>query len=137
MKKSIIYIIWLLVCITWQANAQFQQPKFGKNRIQYRLFEWRYISTPNFDIYYYEGGYDLAALAAKLAEEDLGRVTELVGFSPFNKIKLYIYQSIADLQQSNIGINQQGIEVGGQTNLVRSDIEVAFTGTKQDLKKER
>lgn len=135
MKKPLIYLLLMLVGIA-PLHAQFAQSEFGKNRIQYRQFDWRFIATPNFDIYYYDGGYELAVLAAKFAEEDLGRVTELVGFAPFSKIKLYIYQSITDLQQSNIGIAQQGLEVGGQTTLIRSDVEVAFTGTKQDLKKE-
>lgn len=126
----------LTLTLTHISQAQFSRKKFGKNRIQYRQFDWRYITTPNFEIYYYEGGYELAVLSAKLAEEDISRITETVGFSPFTKIKLYIYQSITDLQQSNIGVKQQGLEVGGQTNFVRSEVEVAFTGNKYTLRQE-
>jgi hypothetical protein len=120
------------------ANAQsfFNKGKFGKNRVQYQRFDWQYITTNNFEVYYYEGGLELAQLAAQYAEEDFVRITDMVGFSPYNKTKLFIYQSITDLQQSNIGITNQGLSVGGQTRFVRSEVEVPFTGNRSQFKKE-
>merc|ERR1711916_154998 len=56
--------------------------------------------------------------------------------SPYNKTKILIYNSIIDLQQSNIGVYNQGYDVGGQTNFVRSEIELAFTGSKARFKNE-
>ena len=47
-----------------------QDTGFGKNKVQYRQFEWSYIQTNNFDIYYYPGGYELAKFAAGVLEED-------------------------------------------------------------------
>ncbi|MBT32622.1 MAG: translocation protein TolB [Thalassobius sp.] len=128
--------ICFLSIFSLETTAQFRQNHFGKNRVQYKRMEWNYISTTNFDIYFYDGGYDLAKLAAEYAEKDFDRITDLVGFSPYNKTKILIYNSIIDLQQSNIGVYDQGYDVGGQTNFVRSEIELAFTGSKANFKNE-
>jgi len=131
------FILLTFTLLTYNnVSAQFQNDQFGKNRVQYKNFDWRFISTANFDIYYYQDGYESAKIAAEFAEADFNRITDLVSFSPYNKIKLFIYNSIVDLQQSNIGVNHQGFAVGGQTNFVRSEVELAFTGTKQGFKQE-
>ena len=37
---------------------------FGKNKVQYHDFEWKYIETENFRIYFYQGGKMLADFCA-------------------------------------------------------------------------
>ncbi|MEN7551175.1 translocation protein TolB [Rapidithrix thailandica] len=136
MLKKILPLLFVLA-VVHSSLAQFtQEDKFGKNRVQYKNFHWRYITTTNFDIYYYDGGYEIAKLAANIAEQEFNRITDLIGHSPFYKTKIFLYNSVIDLRQSNIGVNQQGIEVGGQTNFVRSEIEVAFTGLRHTFKQE-
>jgi len=135
-KSFLIVGILMLLSSMQQSFAQFRENQFGKNRVQYKKMEWNYISTTNFDIYFYDGGYDIAKLSAEYAEKDFDRITDMVGFSPYNKTKILIYNSIIDLQQSNIGVYNQGFDVGGQTNFVRSEIELAFTGSKAAFKNE-
>jgi len=43
--------------------------QFGKNKIQYKNFDWHYIQSKHFDVYYYQGGEKLAEFAAEVAEE--------------------------------------------------------------------
>ncbi len=132
---SILFIFNLLGLK--EAYAQFfHLDKYGKNRIQYKKFNWKYLTTPNFEIYYYEGGRELAEIAAKHAEKNFERITGLVGFAPYNRTKLLIYNSSKDIKQSNIGVNHQGYDVGGQTKFVRSEVEIAFSGTKAHFKDE-
>ena len=128
-----IFCLFFLSCVI--ALAQPAQELFGKNRIQYKNFKWQFISTFNFDIYYYEGGKELAEATAKYVENDFNRISDLTGFLPYSKIKLLIYNSVADQQQSNIGLDDSQL-IGGQTNFVKSTIEVAFRGTQSELKKE-
>ena len=33
---------------------------FGQNKVQYRNFDWSFITSPHFDIYYYGDASDLA-----------------------------------------------------------------------------
>ncbi|MDW7695887.1 translocation protein TolB [Flammeovirgaceae bacterium SG7u.111] len=131
-----LFAIGTMLFAVQPTHAQFNKNKFGKNRVQYKDKEWNYISTMNFDIYFYDGGYDVAKLAAQFAEEDFDRITDMVGFSPYNKTKILIYNSIIDLQQSNIGIYYQGYSVGGQTRFIHSEVEVAFSGLKAEFKEE-
>jgi hypothetical protein len=116
--------------------SQNSQDQFGKNRIQYKDFEWKFLSTINFDVYYYKGGEELAVNAARYAEEDFARITELIGFSPYTKLKLIVYNSVSDLEQSNIGLVEPNYMAGGQTNFVKAKLEIAFQGSQIHFKKE-
>lgn len=112
---------------TLSSVAQTSQDQFGKNRIQYKKFTWKLISTENFDVYYYLEGESFAGIAATHAESVFKKLENSLGYSNYNKTKILLYNSIADMQQSNIGL-QQGTRVGGSTNLVKATVEVAFQG---------
>ncbi len=138
--RYLIGLLFFLLLDYQEVKAQFIQNKYGKNRVQYKQFDWKYISSRNFDIYFYDGGYQTAQLTAEYAEADFPKVIDLVGFSPYSKIQIFVYNSITDLQQSNIGVNDQDFAIGGQTEFIKSEIEVAFSGIKnhyrQELKRE-
>ena len=40
---------------------------FGKNKVQYRTFDWKIVSSTHFDVYYYQGGDSLALRVLDLA----------------------------------------------------------------------
>jgi Tol biopolymer transport system component len=117
-------------------SAQLTQSTFGKNRLQYKEFNWRYYSTTNFDIYFYDDGQELAKLTARYIEDEYDRITDVLGYAPYSKTKVFLYNSLADLQQSNVGANETPFTVGGQTNFVKSQVEIAFPGTLQEFKEE-
>ena len=125
----ILLSLLLLIFISSSLYAQNSYREFGKNRIQYKPFDWFFISTPNYDIYYYQGGYDNAYVAAEIVEEDFDKITDIIGYSPYTKTKIFLYNSVSDLQQSNIGISDQNFSVGGQTTFLKSQIEIANPGT--------
>jgi len=138
MTKNIFILFFAALIVFFQQTAysQFTQFNFGKNRVQYKDFEWSYISSPNFDVFFYKDGEKTAQLTAQFAEDDFARITDFVGFAPYSKTKIFVYNSITDLQQSNIGVNRQNFSYGGQTNFTKSQIEIAFTGTKMSYKEE-
>ncbi|MFN8417494.1 MAG: hypothetical protein U0U66_14265 [Cytophagaceae bacterium] len=111
------------------------QEPFGKNRVQYKSFDWKYITTHDFEVYYYMGGEGLAPHAITQAEAVFDRLSRATGYSSIHKTKIIIYNSIQDLQQSNIGL-EQGTYLGGKTNLVKAVVEVAFTGDYEVFKKD-
>jgi len=118
---------------TFSSVAQMSQDQFGKNRIQYKKINWKLLSTENFDVYYYFEGEALAPIATTHAESVFRKLESTLGYSNNHKTKILIYNSIADMQQSNIGL-QQGTFVGGATNLVKATVEVAFTGNLMDFR---
>ena len=132
-KGILTYVLLIFSLYTFTSEAQTSQDQFGKNRIQYKKFTWKLISTENFDIYYYFEGEALAPIAVTHAEAVFKKLEITLGYSNFNKTKILLYNSLADLQQSNIGL-QQGTFVGGATNLVKATVEVAFTGNLMDFR---
>lgn len=144
MKKNIFLsaLSFLVILIIGFSNSTFAQQfptevdQFGKNRVQYQNFDWKYVTSDNFEIYYYEGGYEMALLTARYAESDFGRMTQFLGFAPYNKTKIFVYRSIGELQQSNIGINDQDFNIGGQTNLGKSVVEIAFSDYREAYRRE-
>ena len=137
MRLRLIFVLTILGSfLAEMAHSQSAKTEFGRNRLQYKQFNWRYYSSSNFDIYFYDDGEALAKLSAEYMEEAYSDITELVGYSPYSKTKIFLYNSIADLQQSNVGVNQSPFTVGGQANFVKTQVEVAFPGTLYGFKEE-
>ncbi|WP_240336976.1 hypothetical protein [Rufibacter psychrotolerans] len=109
---------------------------FGQNRIQYKRFIWQYYSTQNFNVYYAQDGRELARHAAEHAEKELKRITSLIGYYPYSKITIILYNSVSDMKQSNIGLIDDPYKGGNDALFVKSKIEVAFEGSQTELKRQ-
>jgi Tol biopolymer transport system component len=134
--KTLLLSLIALLILASAGYAQTSQDVYGKNRIQYKKFEWEFISSPNFDIYFTKGNISLAKNAAQHAELEFDQITELIGFAPYQKIKLFIYASKSDLRQSNVGLNDENNLTGGRTNFSKSIVEIPYPGNQlgfQDL----
>lgn len=110
--------------------------RFGKNRIQYRNFEWKIIRTSNFEIYYYQDGTQIANLTAQYAESEFDRITELLGYTPYNRVKIFLFNSPQELAQSNIGLNAQSGLSSREQDLSKSRVELAFTGDQVSFRRQ-
>ncbi|MTI31753.1 PD40 domain-containing protein [Xanthovirga aplysinae] len=138
-KNSPFHFISFILIGFILCNSGFAQTPvidFGKNRIQYKNFDWRYYSTDNFEVYYYDKGQSAARQAAEFMEEEYERMTEVLGYAPYSKSKIFLYNSVSDLQQSNVGIDGEQFTVSGQTNFVKLQVEVANPGTITGLKEQ-
>lgn len=127
-----LFIFGLLSAATLQAQRNVET--FGKSRIQYKDFNWMLYSTQNFNVYFYKGGQDEAINAAAYAEKELKRITSLIGYYPYSKITLILYNSPSDLLQSNIGLNNDLYQTGGETLFLKNKIELAYGGTQTEFK---
>lgn len=134
------FILITLLLIGSYCHAQqyygASQEEFGGNRIQYRRFDWSTIRSNNFEFNYYRGGERLAQDAARIAEGDYDRITELLGYTPFTTMKIFIYNKPNELAQSNIG-TASPIELdGGILNLSKSRVQIAYEGNDDKFKRE-
>ncbi|TGE21189.1 hypothetical protein E5K02_24525 [Hymenobacter metallicola] len=119
------------------AQAQTAQEPFGRVRIQYKDFNWQQLSTQNFNIYFYAGGEVAARRAAEYAEKELQRITSLVGYYPYSKTTIMLYNSVGDLRQSNVGLDTDKYQTGGETSLLRmSKVQLAFQGQQTLFKRD-
>ncbi len=118
------------------ASAQVNQEVFGPNRIQYKRFDWLIYGTANFNVYYYAGGQEAARNAAEYAERELRRVSSLIGYYPYAKTTILLYNSVGDLRQSNIGLDDAHYQTGGETSLSKNRIELAFDGRQTQFRRD-
>ncbi len=132
-------MFFLFLLVFGETQAQNTKITFGKNRLQHKTFRWKHISTKHFNIYYYDGGNSLAHNAARYAETNYESVSSLIGYPSYSRINLIVYNSVIDLQQSNIGLGNAQF-IGGETELIKAKIEIGFTGShivfREDIKTE-
>ncbi|RAW03410.1 PD40 domain-containing protein [Pseudochryseolinea flava] len=134
--RKVLLIIVLVVGTIYTSSAQLAREVFGKNRIQYRNFDWVYLSGENFDVYYYDGRRAVAQDALNFLEAEFDRITDMIDYPPYFKTKVFIYNSLTDLRQSNMGLNKNVHKVGGETDFIKPYIEAAHMGTAQEFKDE-
>lgn len=116
------------------AHAQSGQAIFGRNRIQYQQQDWQYLVSNHFDVYYGQGGEAYARRAIDIAEQEYLRITELIGYSPYNRIRFYLYDSPLRFSESNVGLETSPTLLGGKTSFLKSIIEVAYTRSQEELR---
>jgi Tol biopolymer transport system component len=136
MARVILICFVGLLAAGFQGQAQQAREVFGKNRIQYRSFDWQYLTGENFDVYYYDGRRDIATQALQYLELEFDRITDLIGYAPYYKTKVFVYNSMADLRQSNVGLNHTYYNINGEVDFIKPYVEVAHQGTTQEFKDE-
>ena len=50
---------------------------FGKNRVQYRSFEWQYFEQGMFEVYHYREGDQIAGQVARILEEEAKAMSKI------------------------------------------------------------
>jgi Tol biopolymer transport system component len=136
LKSRFLPALALIFLASLEVSAQYLPEVFGKNRIQYRQFKWQYLSSENFDVYYYDARKVVAQNALEYLEAEFDRITDLIGYPPYFKTKVFLYNSLADLRQSNVGLNRTVYTVNGETEFIKPYVEVANVGTAQEFKEE-
>ncbi len=138
MKRGLCRLTGILVLLFAFSllSAQRAYETFGRNRVQYKDFDWKYLSSENFDVYFYGERAKLAQEALQYMESDFDRITDLLGFYPYQKTKVFLYNSITDLQQSNVGLYLQRFNVSGETTFIKPYVEVAHPGNLDEFKRE-
>ena len=123
-----ICLFCLFIFVLGASDKAFAQ--FGKNKVQYNKHKWDYIQTPHFDIYFSEGGYDLALFTSKEAEKVYLFVTDNFrwNFSDEDRVSIIIYNSHNDFEQTNVtsGTLSEGTE--GFTEFLKNRVVVQFEG---------
>ncbi len=115
MRNLILIFLLIISNIVYSQNSIYNE--MGKNRIQYESFNWEVIYTNNFEVYYNSNSLNIAEIASNHLENNFSSLTNYVGHQPFQKTKVFIYNSDRDLNQSNIGINETDKFLSSNLNL--------------------
>ncbi len=105
----------LALCLVPSAGAQF-----GKNKIQYRDFDWKLYASPHFTFYYYEAEANQLEKVASLAESAYDRLTREFDHQVQDPIPLIFYATHSAFEQNNIILNFIPEGVGAFASPVRN-----------------
>lgn len=135
-SKMTALITCFLVCAGMASYAQVGTVEFGKNRVQYQKFKWRYYQTPNFNTYFSQDGLGLGKYVAQIAETELPSIEEFVEYGLQRRTNIVVYNNFDELQQSNIGMGIDWQNTGGVTKLVNNKMLVYFDGNHDNLRRQ-
>ncbi|MEQ9280168.1 MAG: peptidase MA family metallohydrolase [Balneola sp.] len=135
MKARILLTV--LVGLIASSISYSQYFSYGKNRVQYEDFEWRYLQSKHFDVYYYgEKNYKLAEFAAMSVESAYKQLKEDFDHELSDRISVIIYDSHNDFSQTNVvalPISAEGI--GGVTDKYKNRMTIPYGGDYTDFRR--
>jgi hypothetical protein len=134
----IVYCLFILAyCLLPIATlAQVNSVEFGKNRVQYKKFKWKYYQTTNFNVYFTEGGQKLAQYVAQVAEKELPQIETTTEYTLQRRANIILYNQYSDMQQSNIGLGFDWQNTTGVTKLVNNKMVIYFDANHNNLKRQ-
>jgi hypothetical protein len=126
----------LLALVTGDSFAQVNAVEFGKNRVQYQKFNWKYYQTDNFNTYFSQDGLELGKYVAQIAEQELPQLEEFIEYGLQRRANIAVYNSFDEMQQSNIGMGLDWQNTGGVTKLVNNKMLLYFDGNHENLRRQ-
>lgn len=101
---------------------------FGKNKVQYTDFEWLYIQSEHFDVYYTQGGKNIAEFVIRVAEKSYQQLSMDLNYELQDRIKIIAYNSHNDFGQTNVDLNPPEESVGGFTEFFKNRVVIPYEG---------
>jgi Tol biopolymer transport system component len=108
--------------------------QFGRNKVQYRTYDWQIVHTEHFDVYFYAGSESIAEAVGELAEQANADYSRILDHELTAVIPIIAYASHNDFQQTNVSLSDIDEGVGGFTELFKNRVVIPFTGSYQDLR---
>jgi Tol biopolymer transport system component len=104
---------------------------FGKNKVQYRSFDFHIIQTEHFEVYYYPAERTAALDAARIAERWYSRLSRVLHHQFLGRKPIILYASQSDFQQTNVTDVFEGLQ--GSTDFFKHRMVLPFTGAYEEL----
>lgn len=124
--------IFLKIAILCLLPAFALPAAFGKNKVNYKKLVWKELPTANFNIYFTLEDDNLAKEFSICFEEAYAGLSADLKVNPPGAIKVFLYASPLDFEQTNItaGIIDEG--VGGFTESLKNRIVLpVYTSAKR------
>lgn len=137
MKRLIYKTFFLLtIALPFALHAQVNTVEYGKNRIQFKKFKWKFYQSPNFNTYTSQNGTELGKFASQVAEEELPQLEKFIEYSLQRRTNIVVYNSYDEYKQSNIGLGIDWQNAGGLTKLVNNKLVIYFDGNHNNLRRQ-
>ncbi len=103
--------------------------QFGKNKIHIKDYDWYYIQTKHFDIYFSQDGETLTEFTAKSAEDAIASIQNTLNYKLKNRVTIIIYNSQNAFQETNVIDQYLSEGIQGFTELFKNRVVIQFTGS--------
>ncbi|MDH4223563.1 MAG: DPP IV N-terminal domain-containing protein [candidate division Zixibacteria bacterium] len=136
MLKKIRYILFagIILFPSLYLTSGAQDVYFGKNKVQYKGFDWYYIQSEHYDVYYYDLGYNLAEFAANTLEEATSPLGRILNYEVKKRIPVILYNSSSEFQQTNVISELIEENVGGFTEVFKTRVVVPYNGSYEEFR---
>ena len=131
--KNLINVCSLIVVLATGFNTLFGQ-SFGKNKVQYSEFKWEYIQSKHFDVYFTQGGREIAEFAATAAESAYVTISYTLRWDLQKRISFIIYNSHNDFQSTNVSLSYLFEGIVGFTELFKNRVVLPWEGSYKEFK---
>ncbi|HAP34871.1 MAG TPA: biopolymer transporter Tol, partial [Bacteroidetes bacterium] len=111
-----------------------QDGNFGKNKVQYKRFNWSFIQTDHFDVYFYQDGAPIANFTAVAAESAYASISKTMRYQLNNRVAIMVYNSHNDFQQTNVIGEYLEEGIGGVTELFKNRVVIPFEGNYRQFR---
>ena len=130
----IIKIFLLFIIGLFFAAPNVQAQFFGKNKVQYSNFKWKFLQSEHFDVYFTEGGKEIATFCAEVAEESYRELSKGFRYELADRIKIITYNSHNDFGQTNVDLSPSEESVGGFTEFFKNRVVIPYEGEWEDFR---
>jgi len=127
------HTILILLTMTFLAIPTPTQG-FGKNKVQYRKMDWKYLEAPYYTLYYHQDQGALPEMAYAWLDDSYRDLAVRFGFTHQSRVPVVLYESPALFEQTNIITEILPEEVGGFTELFKNRVAIPFNGSYSDLR---
>jgi Tol biopolymer transport system component len=126
--RLIVCVLVLLAALAAPAGAQY----FGRNKVQYRGFEFHVLRTDHFDLYCYPEEAEAAEIVARMAERWHARLSRFFGHQLRGRQPVILYAASAHFRQTNAIEGLIGEGTGGVTEAIKRRIVLPMSGSLAD-----
>jgi Tol biopolymer transport system component len=115
-----------IVCAIFLAAPLFG---FGKNKVQYTDFSWRYFPAPHFKLYFHQNQGALPFTSYRMTEDIYRTLSRRFQFSHKEPVPIIVYGDPNYFNQTNVITELLPEEVGGFTEMFKTRVVVPFAGS--------
>jgi hypothetical protein len=130
--KRMLWLPCLLGMFVFSQNLFAQL--FGKNNVQYTNFDWHFVQSKHFDVYFYPGAERVAEFVADVAESSYVSLSKDWNYELKGRIVIILYKSHNDFGQTNLNFGPPEESVGGFTEFFKNRVVIPYEGSYEQLR---
>lgn len=140
MRSKALGLVLGVLSAVLGVDAQFYyglHQEFGKNRVEFNTFDWKFYRFENIDVYFYKSSDPIARRVAVMAHQTLSQMEKTLDSPIQDRLSIVVFNNLSDLVQSNlIASNEDAYNTGGVTRLAGNKMHLYFNGSYAHLEQQ-